>query len=667
MIYIKTKKNKQNINFKKREFFSNFFNIFTTIVAFLLGLILLAIICFIFVQAINGFKSYGFNAIFNTLNFDIATKPDSNKKLEVSFFSPFIMTIITSLIALIIAVPIGIKTSIFLKFRVKEKYKKILRISIETLSGIPSVVFGLFAIESLKSVVNIIGISSYSILNASIMLAFMVLPTIIAITYNSLNAVDKNIFTNSIALGCTKTKAIYKVYKKSARNGIIVGIVLAFGRSIGETMSLSMILQSENDYQSILNSGNFLLVASSNLKPISVIISSNMFTENSTEQTRSLLFGFGFILFLIIMILNLIIIRITKTKKNFKSNLIFKKIWDFFDEILNKFFLVFEYLNAKLLFKNSSVNRNYQKNNFKNFYSFYKLFFEYISTLLCLIFLTWLSLNIIVNGIQTWNNNSSTVFLYTKNTTGQALLNTILIIFVSILISFPISLLSAIYINEISKSKFAKQVINFFLDSLGSTPSILFGMFGLLFFIQTLELTSDGNKGFSLISGALTISILILPIFTRTIQHSLNSVSKDLRLNGLALGASNFRVIFKIVLPAAFLGLVTSVILTIGRILSETAPLFLTAGLTSSKQTRFLNAGQTLTTRIFAQLSNTNIKDSLNVMYESAFLVLLLIFSLIFLGYFIIPNSKNIINSLNDVFFKLKISFKNMLFINEKK
>jgi phosphate transport system permease protein len=151
--------------------------------------------------------------------------------------------------------------------------------------------------------------------------------------------------------------------------------------------------------------------------------------------------------------------------------------------------------------------------------------------------LIWIVGDILVFGITSLTQSYSSIFSFTKDTTGQAFVNTLLIIIVAIGVGLPISLFIAIYLNEFAKDGKVKKTLLFFIDSLGATPSIIFGMFGLVFFIQTLGLSNNGSQGKSLIAGALTILIVILPTFIRTIQQALASVPKELRTNSYALGA----------------------------------------------------------------------------------------------------------------------------------
>jgi phosphate transport system permease protein len=216
-------------------------------------------------------------------------------------------------------------------------------------------------------------------------------------------------------------------------------------------------------------------------------------------------------------------------------------------------------------------------------------------------------------------------------------MNTLLIIIIAIGIGLPLSLMIAIYLNEFAKKGKVKKILLFFIDSLGATPTILFGMFGLIFFIQTMGMSAGGAAGKSILAGALTILIVILPVFIRTIQQALQSIPQELRTNSYALGVGKWETIRKIVLPAALQGITTAVILSIGRILAETAPLYLTSGLVSSSSISLINPGQTLTTRIYAQIYTADVHDGTSIMYECAFVTMVLVLLIILVIHVIIP------------------------------
>ncbi|MDE7433620.1 MAG: ABC transporter permease subunit, partial [Mycoplasmoidaceae bacterium] len=169
---------------------------------------------------------------------------------------PLCITVLISMIAIIFAGPIGIKTAIFIKYRLPNRFKKPTRVAIELLADIPSVIFGLFAAESLGLIVKTIFHldTTYSLLTAGIMLIFMILPTVVSLTLNALDGANYDLISASMVLGNTRTRSIYKVVKKQVKGSIYVGIIIALARAIGETMAVSMILQSQG-FNDTFNSG----------------------------------------------------------------------------------------------------------------------------------------------------------------------------------------------------------------------------------------------------------------------------------------------------------------------------------------------------------------------------------------------------------------------------
>lgn len=631
--------NKQLKIFNKKKRADKISKTLSLTLSWLFSLTFFCLIVFIIYASIPGFKAYGFKNIIFTNIFDLTHN-------QASIWLPFAITIIVSVLAILFAAPIGVKTAFFINFRLHKKLRKPTRLIVELLADIPSVIFGLFAAQSLgsfiKGVFNID--TAYSLLTASSMLIFMILPTIISLTLSSLANVNMDLISSSMVLGNSKTKTIYKIIKKEIKSSIIVAIIIAFSRAIGETMAISMILQSQG-YNTTFDTG-LLGILCSNLRTLGALISANMFAEGGGPALQGLLFAFGVCLFIFVMILNVIANWLSKPKQRKKI----KWVNSFEKKVFNVIYFIplqLKILWEKLTYKDSSksnydlssyIKKRVKNNKFINVYSYWKIFWEYVCTAITLIFIFWILINILgLGAVAIGNSAYSTIFSFSKDTTGQAFINTLLVIVIAIGIGLPMSLLIALYLNEFARSKKVKRTILFFIDSLGATPSILFGMFGLIFFIQTLGWSSQGVAGKSLIAGAITILIVILPTFIRTIQQALQSVPYEMRTNSLALGAGKWETIRKIILPCAMQGIITSVVLSIGRILAETAPLYLTSGLGSSSSISLSSAGQTLTTRIYNQIYTSDITKASSIMYECAFVTMILVFIIILFANIIIP------------------------------
>lgn len=154
-----------------------------------------------------------------------------------------------------------------------------------------------------------------------------------------------------------------------------------------------------------------------------------------------------------------------------------------------------------------------------------------------------------------------------------ALINTVIMTVIALLIAAPIGIFSAIYLVEYAKrGSRLVAVVRITAETLSGIPSIVYGLFGLLFFVTTLGL------GMSLLAGAFTLSIMILPLIMRTSEEALKAISDSYREGSFALGAGKLRTVFRIVLPSAVPGILAGVILSIGRIVGETAALIYTAG-----------------------------------------------------------------------------------------
>jgi len=151
-----------------------------------------------------------------------------------------------------------------------------------------------------------------------------------------------------------------------------------------------------------------------------------------------------------------------------------------------------------------------------------------------------------------------------------AIVGTLCLVFGSMLFAFPVGVLSGIYMNEYLKESWFKKVVHSMTNNLAGIPSIVFGLFGMAFFVQKL------NFGDSILAGSLTLGIMVLPIIIRTTEEALKSVDDSLRIGSYALGASKLQTIRKVVLPICYPNIVTGLILSVSRVSGETAPILFT-------------------------------------------------------------------------------------------
>ncbi len=176
-----------------------------------------------------------------------------------------------------------------------------------------------------------------------------------------------------------------------------------------------------------------------------------------------------------------------------------------------------------------------------------------------------------------------------------ALISTLLMVFMSLAVAVPLGVFTAVYLTEYAKrgSRFV-SLVRMTTETLSGIPSIVYGLFGLLFFVTRLGL------GFSVLSGALTLSIMILPLIIRTGEEALKAVPDSFREGSFGLGAGRLRTVFRIVLPSAVPGILAGVILATGRIAGETAALMYTSGTVAQVPHSVMDSARTLSLHMYA-------------------------------------------------------------------
>lgn len=187
-------------------------------------------------------------------------------------------------------------------------------------------------------------------------------------------------------------------------------------------------------------------------------------------------------------------------------------------------------------------------------------------------------------------------FTYTSDNVSlmPALINTVIMTLLSLAVAVPLGIFSAIYLVEYAKrgNKLVK-VVGVTSETLSGIPSIVYGLFGLLFFVTAL------GWGFSLLAGAFTLAIMILPTIMRTTEEALRTVPDTFREGSFGLGAGKLRTVFRVVLPSAMPGILSGVILAIGRIVGETAALIYTAGTVADVPASLMGSGRTLAVHMY--------------------------------------------------------------------
>lgn len=231
---------------------------------------------------------------------------------------------------------------------------------------------------------------------------------------------------------------------------------------------------------------------------------------------------------------------------------------------------------------------------------------------------------ILLNGIP---NISPSLFEFKYSSQNvsiiPALVTTFLSILISLLVTLPVGIFTAIYLSQYAKNKFIIKSVRFATEILSSIPSIVYGLFGYLFFVDTLHL------GYSLIAGCLTVSIMILPTIIRTTEEAILNVNPLQAHASLALGATKIQTIFKIIIPEAINGILGGIFLSTGRIVGESAALIYTMGTVAKTPTSILDSARTMAVHMYVlSTEGFHVKEA----YATAVLLLVFVILLNFVS-----------------------------------
>jgi len=544
--------------------------------------------------------------------------------------------------AILIGVPIGVFTAIFLAYMCPRRLYKIIKPVVNLLAGIPSVVYGFFGmvvivpfLRPFAERVDAAGIpTGNSILAASILLGIMILPVVIGISESAIRAVPDHYYEGALALGASKLRSVLCVVVPAAKSGILAAVVLGVGRAIGETMAVNMVAGNQPRMPIHLLRGARSLTA-------------NVVMEMSyaSDLHRESLIATGVVLLLFILLINMIFVFIVKRNVS-KGSLNGSRLSKIMDKpmVYIKWALPFTmillgqfYFNSRWLVVGSiafmavpvikrlytllsiSVLRLLTRIWDKFFYAL-----TWVFASITVLALGFIFFHILSNGFR--HLATPGLFAIDASAPGISLfpsiISTVLMVALVLAIAVPLGVFSAVFLVEYLKtgSRFV-TVIRSAAEVLAGIPSIVYGLFGMMFFRIFLGL------GISVLSGALTMSIMMLPLIMRSTEEALKSVPDTYREASFGLGAGKLRTVFRIILPSAIPGIFAGIILAIGRVVGESAALIFTAGALQIPRipTGLLDTGTTLTVHMW-QLSNYG--RFVNETYAAAVVLLIVVFCL---------------------------------------
>ena len=623
-----------------------------TIAAMICVIAVIAIFGFMLVKSLPAFRKIGFfNFVFgdNWSPDRLDKYDDASLSGTYGVFKMIIGTLAATVGALVIGGTLGYFTAVFIAFYCPKRLKKIFSSTVNLLAGIPSVVYGFFGIIFLLPLLaNFAPNNGSGLLATSLILGIMIMPTVVSLSKTSLEAVPRAYYEGALALGSTHSQAVFGTVTKAAKSGVTASLVLGIGRALGETMAVVMVAGNSVAYpDSLFNSFR--------------VLTANIVMEMgyAGEVQQGALVATGVILLVFVLIVNLIFGAISK--KTIKSAVnktgLFSRIFKKDDEKSGVKNSVASGVESKITSGVATGEKGNEKggekNNAKSGVTKRNIFFEKIGdffsslkykmktasvgagvsvgagifagiTLLLIIGF------VLVKGAPTLFSNPHLLFgKYEFNsekiTILPSIVTTLMTVALSLLVAVPIGICTAIFLNEYAKKNnvFIK-IIRGAIDLLNGVPSIVYGLFGMITFVALIKGRS------TIMAGSLTVGIMLLPTIVRSTEESLKSVQDSLREGSFALGAGKMRTIFKIVLPSALPGILSAIILSMGRVISESAPFIYTMGsVISAMPGGYFDSNATLAVALY-RLSGEG--WYVNEAYATAVVLIVLVLALNFLA-----------------------------------
>ena len=465
---------------------------------------------------------------------------------------PFILTSVYGTAgAIVLGVPLGFLTAVYLAKVAPPRLKTVLESAVSLLAGIPSVVYGLVGmlvlVPGIRKVFHLA--DGASLLAAIVVLAIMILPSIIKVSVTALEAVPPEYEDASLALGATPIETYFKVSVPAAKSGIAAAVVLGVGHRRGH-----------GRHDGVGKCAEYA-------EPVS----ERALSDHRRRQRNVLL------------------------RRPAAAGAVFHRAGAVFVHHAHQ-------RHAQLLPQAQSGGGQMKKKAVSGGRRAYILTMRILmgaAAIITAALVLFLIAYVLIKGLPnvSWTL-LSTAPSYLSDRIGilPDILNTLYIVIATLLIVLPLGVGAAIYLTEYATNRRLIGAIEYAAETLSGIPSIIYGLVGMLFFCQFLNMKT------SLLAGALTLVIMNLPTIMRTTQESLKTVPQSYREGAFGLGAGKWRVIRTVVLPGCVDGVITGCILSVGRILGESAALLFTAGFAHALNDFFeglSSAGATLTVALY--------------------------------------------------------------------
>lgn len=474
-------------------------------------------------------------------------------------------TLLVTAIAMIFAAPLGLLTGIYLGEYAPQTLRYFLKPFVETLAGIPTVVYGYFALLFVTPLLQKIipNLAGFSALSPGLVTGVLILPTISSLSEDALRSVPGRFREGAYALGLTKREVIVKIVLPIAFPGIIASFTLATSRALGETLIAS------------IAAGQTPQLALNPLEPVATMtafiiqVSLGDVPFNSLEF--HIIFTVGMMLFLITLMLNIFsdwLVR--KHRKEMLEIVVPSGEQNSAELSINKLPESLKDFTPQTSPKLHPFQPNFTKRHCLD--HFFKGL-TVAATCVGILILGLLLIQVSQNGLSRLNWQFLTSFGSRNSEEAgifAALVGTFWLLGLTAIFAIPLGVGAAIYLEEYVPDNWFSKFIEINIANLSAMPSIIYGLLGLGVFVHALGfLTGE----YSILSAALTLSVIALPLLIINTRSALRTVPDSLREGGYAAGMTRWQVLQHLVLPSAMPNILTGSLLSLSRAIGETAPL----------------------------------------------------------------------------------------------